>query len=103
MREVEGRGREAAGRRRPRARQPSEADAPINLSTLRPRRAPFATHGARARLRRRAAEASRVGGHDARHREDSRARINPQPPAQAYALRALRLETAPEPRRAPRL
>src|SRR6201999_835186 len=91
------------GRWRPRSRQPSEADASINVSTLRPRRAPLATHVARARLRQRAVEASRVGGHDARHREDSRARINPQPPAQAHALRALHLETTPEPRRAPRL
>src|SRR3989440_149952 len=103
LREVEGGGHAASRGRRPRSRQPTQRLAPLDLPALRPRRAPLATHGPRARLRRSTPQTPLLDGDDARHRKTSRPRIHTQPPATAHALRALRPETAPGLRRAARL
>src|SRR5205085_11383778 len=49
LREVEGGGRAPSRGRRPRSRQPAEGLAPLDLPALRPRRAPLAPPGSRAR------------------------------------------------------
>src|SRR5438045_3219524 len=103
LREVEGGGRAPTRGRHPRPRQPTQRLAPLDLSALRPRRAPLAPNGARARLRRSATQAPLLDGDDARHRKAPRPRIHTQPPSTPHALRALRAEPAPELRRAARL
>src|SRR5947209_1808482 len=103
LREVEGGGRAPTRGRHTRSRQPTQRLAPLDLSALRPRRAPLAPNGARARLRRSATKAPLFDGDDARHRKAPRPRIHTQPPATPHALRALRPEPAPGLRRAARL